>query len=167
MQSWHFDSLCCCCAVLGFAGYDSHFMDPLAGLQLESRTYHMLCGGLVSLAQELCDGRCMFILEGGYHQQSLAEAVVDSFAGILGLPVLSSGSNTVLPEEPLAKVRQYLLSCVFCREIPASHLVACVLHNTCCGMCSFRVTAGLTGRCNKPQQNSTTDLSLACRWRIY
>jgi hypothetical protein len=46
----------------------------------------------------------MFILEGGYHQQSLAEAVIDSFAGILGLPVVSSSGNTVLPEEPLAKV---------------------------------------------------------------
>jgi hypothetical protein len=59
----------------------------------------------------------MFILEGGYHQQSLAEAVVDSFAGILGLPVLSNGNNTVLPEEPLAKVRECLLTCAFCKGI--------------------------------------------------
>jgi acetoin utilization deacetylase AcuC-like enzyme len=59
----------------------------------------------------------MFILEGGYHQQSLAEAVVDSFAGILGLPVLSNGSNTVLPEEPLAKVRRCLLPFECCRVI--------------------------------------------------
>lgn len=89
-------------------------MDPLAGLQLESRTYHMLCGGLARLSQELCGGRCMFILEGGYHQQSLAEAVVDSFAGVLGMPLLSRSSNTALPEEPLAKV------CLLhaCRDAP-------------------------------------------------
>jgi acetoin utilization deacetylase AcuC-like enzyme len=81
-------------------------MDPLAGFQFESQTYHMLCGALTRLAQELCGGRCMFILEGGYHQQSLAEAVVDSFAGVLGLPVLSSSSGAALPDEPLAKVSQ-------------------------------------------------------------
>ncbi|WIA30743.1 hypothetical protein OEZ86_000809 [Tetradesmus obliquus] len=95
--------------ILVSAGYDSHFMDPLAGFQFESKTYHMLCGALARLSHELCGGRCMFILEGGYHQQSLGEAAVDSFAGILGLPVLSSsGSNTALPEEPLDKVEKLL-----------------------------------------------------------
>lgn len=97
---------CCITALRCLPGYDSHFMDPLAGFQFESKTYHMLCGALVRLSHELCGGRCMFILEGGYHQQSLGEAVVDSFAGILGLPVLSSNSNTALPEEPLDKVFQ-------------------------------------------------------------
>lgn len=63
----------------------------------------MLCSELVRLARELCQGRCMFILEGGYHQQSLAEAVADSFAGILGMPVLCNG-HAQLHEEPLAKV---------------------------------------------------------------
>jgi len=86
------------------AGYDAHWRDPLAGLQFESRTYHMLFQMVVHLAKELCNGRCMFILEGGYHQGSLAEAVVHSMRGML-----SESADQVLVNglisEPLEKVQ--------------------------------------------------------------
>ena len=39
------------------AGYDAHWRDPLAGLQMRSSTYHRLSQRLTSLSQELC-GEC-------------------------------------------------------------------------------------------------------------
>eukprot|EP00878_Enallax_costatus_P030722 GHUV01033501.1.p1 GENE.GHUV01033501.1~~GHUV01033501.1.p1 ORF type:complete len:308 (+),score=59.95 GHUV01033501.1:553-1476(+) len=90
--------------VLVSAGYDAHWHDPLAGLQFQSRTYHMLCQSLVQLSQELCKGRCMFILEGGYDKISLAESVCDSFNGIIGAGILDTFDSGILREEPLDRV---------------------------------------------------------------
>lgn len=45
------------------AGYDAHWRDPLAGLQLRTSTYHWLCVQLQDQARDLCSGRILFILE--------------------------------------------------------------------------------------------------------
>lgn len=90
------------------AGYDAHWHDPLAGLQFQSRTYHMLCQSLVELSEELCNGRCMFILEGGYDQASLAGAVCDSFNGILDGGILDSFDPGRLQGEPVSKAQDRL-----------------------------------------------------------
>ena len=47
----------------------------------------------------------MFILEGGYDQASLAEAVCDSFNGIIGAGMLDSFDSGSLHEEPLDRVQ--------------------------------------------------------------
>ena len=51
--------------ILVSAGYDAHWRDPLAGLQFSDSTYHALSAGLRSLAERLCGGRIVFLLEGG------------------------------------------------------------------------------------------------------
>lgn len=63
--------------VLRAAGYDAHWADPLAGLQLRTATYHWLCGALAALAggMESCGGRVVLVLEGGYHRDSLQASV--------------------------------------------------------------------------------------------
>eukprot|EP00976_Prorocentrum_cordatum_P075073 1181768-Prorocentrum_minimum.AAC.1 len=45
------------------AGYDAHWRDPLAGLQFQSRTYHLLTSALKQLADQLCGGKIVFLLE--------------------------------------------------------------------------------------------------------
>lgn len=90
------------------AGYDAHWSDPLAGLQFESRTYHMLCQQTSQLARELCHCRCLWILEGGYHIPSLSEAVANSFRGILSEASLDPGQQQLLREEPMHKVLDVL-----------------------------------------------------------
>eukprot|EP00887_Chlorella_sp_A99_P002887 scaffold6.g2887.t1 len=50
--------------ILVSAGYDGHWLDPLAGLQFRSATYHALGRQLKALADELCGGRIVFLLEG-------------------------------------------------------------------------------------------------------
>lgn len=99
------------------AGYDAHWADPLAGLQFESRTYALLCQKTAALALSLCQGRCMWLLEGGYHVPSLTASVLDSLAAIteagaasgagthVGTAAARAGGQAVhLREEPLHKV---------------------------------------------------------------
>ena len=45
------------------AGYDAHWRDPLAGMQLAGATYHWICAQAQALAAEVCQGRCLLILE--------------------------------------------------------------------------------------------------------
>ncbi len=57
------------------AGFDAHWRDPLASLQLTTRGFYSLGRGLKVLADEICESRIVFILEGGYDPQALAENV--------------------------------------------------------------------------------------------
>lgn len=94
--------------ILVSAGYDAHVLDPLAGLQFTTATYYMLASSIKQLARELCEGRCVFFLEGGYNLQSLSNSVADSFRAFLGEPSLSSqfDNPAILYEEPSLKVKQ-------------------------------------------------------------
>jgi acetoin utilization deacetylase AcuC-like enzyme len=70
--------------ILVSAGYDAHWDDPLAYLQLSIGGYTAIARALKELAEELCDGRLVFTLEGGYHLEALAYAILNSFAVLLG-----------------------------------------------------------------------------------
>ncbi|XP_055959598.1 histone deacetylase 14, chloroplastic isoform X4 [Mercurialis annua] len=93
--------------ILVSAGYDGHVLDPLASLQLTTGTYYMLASNIKQLAKELCGGRCVFFLEGGYNLQSLSYSVADSFRAFLGEPSLASefDNPAILYEEPSTKVK--------------------------------------------------------------
>ncbi|GLT25112.1 hypothetical protein SLA2020_002640 [Shorea laevis] len=94
--------------ILVSAGYDGHVLDPLASLQYTTGTYYMLASNIKQLAKDLCGGRCVFFLEGGYNLDSLSNSVVDSFRAFLGEPSLASKFDdpAILYEEPLNKVKQ-------------------------------------------------------------
>lgn len=83
-------------------------LDPLAGLQFTTGTYYMLASNIKQLARELCQGRCVFFLEGGYNLQSLSHSVVDTFRALIGEPSFASQFDdpAILYEEPLTKVKQ-------------------------------------------------------------
>ena len=68
------------------AGYDAHWRDPLASLQLSCAGFHMISSMLTGLARELCGGRLAFILEGGYDLPALAHGVRNTLRGALALP---------------------------------------------------------------------------------
>lgn len=85
------------------AGYDAHWRDPLAGLQMRTSTYHRLAQQLAGAAQQLCGGRVVFLLEGGYDLKALGASVADSFRGLLGEPSADSFNPDLLREEPAHK----------------------------------------------------------------
>ncbi|CAK9153574.1 unnamed protein product [Ilex paraguariensis] len=88
--------------------YDGHVLDPLANLQFTTGTYYMLASSIKQLARDLCGGRCVFFLEGGYNLGSLSHSVVDSFRAFLGEPSLAKEFDdpAILYEEPSSKVKQ-------------------------------------------------------------
>ena len=70
--------------ILVSAGYDAHWDDPLAYLQLSVGGYAAIARALYNLAAELCQGRLVFTLEGGYHLEALGYSILNTFAVLLG-----------------------------------------------------------------------------------
>ncbi|HUY61295.1 MAG TPA: histone deacetylase [Candidatus Dormibacteraeota bacterium] len=70
------------------AGYDAHAADPLAGLRLSTRAYHAIGRRVAALAGELCAGRSLWLLEGGYDLPALAASVDNTVRALAGLAAL-------------------------------------------------------------------------------
>ena len=64
--------------ILVSAGYDAHVSDPLAGLNVTTAGFRKLSALLVQAATELCGGKIVFSLEGGYHPGALAEGLTET-----------------------------------------------------------------------------------------
>jgi acetoin utilization deacetylase AcuC-like enzyme len=62
--------------ILLSAGFDAHWLDPLASMRLTIPGYAALVKVLLELADELCRGRIIGVLEGGYNLDVLAHAVL-------------------------------------------------------------------------------------------
>ena len=61
--------------ILLSAGFDAHKDDPLAQINLESKDYYTLTKRILVIAKELCEGKVVSILEGGYNLNALRESV--------------------------------------------------------------------------------------------
>ena len=70
--------------ILVSAGYDAHWADPLAGMLLSITGYAHLARTLKTMADQLCQGRLVFTLEGGYQLEVLSYAVLNTFHVLLG-----------------------------------------------------------------------------------
>jgi acetoin utilization deacetylase AcuC-like enzyme len=57
------------------AGFDAHYRDPLANLNLKADDYRWVTQKLMELADSTAQGRVVSVLEGGYDLQGLAESV--------------------------------------------------------------------------------------------
>jgi acetoin utilization deacetylase AcuC-like enzyme len=68
------------------AGFDAHFADPLAGQLVSARGYYDIASLLGKLAGELCDGRIVYALEGGYDLQAISWAAQACLEAMLGAP---------------------------------------------------------------------------------
>jgi len=62
-------------ALLVSAGFDAHYLDPLAGLRMTTEGYSQLVGLLNDAAARLCERRIAFTTEGGYHLTALRECL--------------------------------------------------------------------------------------------
>jgi len=80
------------------AGYDAHWRDPLAGLQLSCPGYHGLGRILAETASRHCGGRLVFVLEGGYDPAALAHGLRNTIRGAVELPVDDPLGPTPRPE---------------------------------------------------------------------
>lgn len=71
------------------AGFDAHWVDPLASMQLTLEGYDYLARECIQLAERLCDGRIIFVMEGGYDLKALAHGWRNVARALLGQDELS------------------------------------------------------------------------------
>ncbi|MFC1962605.1 histone deacetylase [Chloroflexota bacterium] len=57
------------------AGYDAHWTDSIAMMELTASGYGQLAATMKALAEDNCQGRLVFALEGGYQLHALAASV--------------------------------------------------------------------------------------------
>lgn len=88
------------------AGQDAYLQDPLAGMALTHKGYFYMAEKLVEAADRWAEGRLLLCLEGGYHLQGQAGAVMQilSAIGQWGLPIGEKSSEL----EPNRQVQQRL-----------------------------------------------------------
>ncbi len=68
--------------ILVSAGFDAHAEDPLAGLKVTTPGFAKMVEMLVNLAGEICDGKIVFTLEGGYDPSALAACLKATAAAL-------------------------------------------------------------------------------------
>jgi acetoin utilization deacetylase AcuC-like enzyme len=66
------------------AGYDTHWSDPLAPMLMSIAGLGRLAQMIYALAADVCDGRLVCALEGGYSLDALAGGVLATFNVLLG-----------------------------------------------------------------------------------
>ncbi|MGQ0507185.1 MAG: histone deacetylase family protein [Myxococcaceae bacterium] len=57
------------------AGFDSHHDDPLGGMKVTERGFAAMCSAMKQLAEEVCGGKLVLLLEGGYSLEGLSQSV--------------------------------------------------------------------------------------------
>jgi acetoin utilization deacetylase AcuC-like enzyme len=57
------------------AGFDAHLTDPLGQLRLEDEDYISMTKTVLQWADEVCGGRVVSCLEGGYNLDTLGQTV--------------------------------------------------------------------------------------------
>ena len=70
--------------ILVSAGYDPHWAEGLALMQVSISGFAQMAKILKGLADELCSGRLVFALEGGYNLTALATGIKATFDVLLG-----------------------------------------------------------------------------------
>jgi acetoin utilization deacetylase AcuC-like enzyme len=70
--------------ILVSAGFDAHWSDPLASMLLSLRGYAHITRELIRMAETLCDGKIVFVMEGGYDLEVLGHGIRNIAHALLG-----------------------------------------------------------------------------------
>jgi len=93
------------------AGYDSHWDEPITALGLSSAGFLALSRYLVGLANQYCEGKIVFTLEGGYKPENVASGVDAGLIALTGVEFSPPGDPSPYPEpeigERLARLRRW------------------------------------------------------------
>ena len=87
------------------AGFDAHWADPLAQMQLSLAGYDALARASIQMAQAVCDGRIVFVMEGGYDLPALAHGWRNIAGALLGSDELSDPYGAAPQPRPAGELR--------------------------------------------------------------
>jgi len=86
-------------------GFDSHWSDPLTQLGLSTTGFFDFSRQLVELADEYCEGKIIFVLEGGYDARNVANGVEAVFLAAANQRSAGEEGNLSPYPEPNLKKR--------------------------------------------------------------
>jgi acetoin utilization deacetylase AcuC-like enzyme len=83
-------------------GFDCHYLDMVCAM--DETGYGAVTQSICALADELCDGRLVMMLEGGYNAKALADSTYAVIEALAGNPV--SALNVLLDDPGSAAVAE-------------------------------------------------------------
>lgn len=91
------------------AGFDAHWRDPLAMAGMSLTGYALIAQALVELADSICNGRILFVLEGGYELDALSYGILNVFFALLGQDqIIDPLGNSTETESDISELLAYL-----------------------------------------------------------
>jgi acetoin utilization deacetylase AcuC-like enzyme len=85
--------------ILVSAGFDIYHGDPLGSMSVGPAGFAYMTRALVELAEEICDGRLLVTLEGGYNLKGQRDGALAVLSELLGCPVDDDGAEFYLDEK--------------------------------------------------------------------
>jgi acetoin utilization deacetylase AcuC-like enzyme len=89
--------------ILVSAGFDPHRDDPIGGMMISERGFAAMCSAMKALADSVCDGKLVLLLEGGYSLEGLSQSVHAC------VEVLAGRRDTFPIEDMTSDARQALI----------------------------------------------------------
>ncbi|MGB1288128.1 MAG: histone deacetylase [Aggregatilineales bacterium] len=86
--------------ILVSAGFDAHWNDPLAMMQLTLTGYAHLTRELIKMADKLCDGKIAFVMEGGYDLMAVGHGMRNIAHALLNEDEISDPYGAAPRKEP-------------------------------------------------------------------
>jgi acetoin utilization deacetylase AcuC-like enzyme len=86
------------------AGFDAHWVDPLANARLSLSGYDMLARECIKMANQFCDGNIVFVMEGGYDLKALSHGWQNIAHALLGDDELSDPYGEAPSSLPLSNI---------------------------------------------------------------
>ena len=88
------------------AGYDTYVNDPLGTMDVTPVGFGTMTSRLKQLAEELCQGRLLLALEGGYHLEGIAQSIQHTLNALAGHNAhFYDGNTDVQPASQASVVR--------------------------------------------------------------
>lgn len=81
-------------------GFDSHWNDPITSLGLSTHGFYTISKKLVEMAGKYCNGKIVFVLEGGYDPHNVANGVGAVFDALTSRPLRNEADDASPYKEP-------------------------------------------------------------------
>jgi len=80
------------------AGFDSYVEDPLGGMEVTSKGFGALAESVLKIAEQTCQNRVLFVLEGGYNLDGLAQSAFWTLKAMTGEKLIPEDTKIIPPK---------------------------------------------------------------------